>query len=378
MHSGSPNCSDVHRSSLLLSGSAYNPLMESDLSESTLLEIILRLWVSQISDRAIFLINESGILTSWNPAVETVLGYTKAEWIGQPASMVFTPEDVASGRFEAELDVTVSRGHSADKKWHVRRDGSRVFIDGEIYAVRDAGRLIAFIKLVRNGTEEQLSYERTTERLRALTKSLLSAQDEERRRMGRDLHDDLLQRFTMLQLSIASAAEQIGRDNPAVRQVLSTLERQVLIISEETRRLAHQLHPSVLDELGFVPAIESLCTDFTTQYGTHVRFVLLSEVPALRTFTAAALYRIVQEALQNVYKHAGDASAVVALAASNGWLQVEITDSGTGFDPAGAVERGGLGLISMRERAEILGGTFRVHSSPGKDTEVEVRVPVNE
>lgn len=205
------------------------------------------------------------------------------------------------------------------------------------------------------------------EKLRELTAMLLTTQEQERRRIARELHDDLCQRVARLEMDLAKL-----RDNPAGGQ-LEPIIGQTRAIFDELRSLSHSLHPSVLEHLGLKAALQSLVEDFEYRHNIAVHFLCLID-RGIPFSIATVLYRIAQEALRNVAKHAGDARVTLTLSENAHELCLTIRDDGCGFDGGIPRTKPGLGLISMQERASLIGGHLEVHSIPGGGTTVGVRV----
>jgi PAS domain S-box-containing protein len=212
--------------------------------------------------------------------------------------------------------------------------------------------------------------------LELLTGRLISAQEEERARLARELHDDLTQRLA----AVAIEAGQLERMKTAGEDerrysMLRRIKEQMAQLSREVHGLSRRLHPSTLDDLGLVAAIESETRAFFERGGPPVN-VTSDELPPLSRDTQLGLYRIVQEALHNVAKHANAEEVRISLSALNGAVQLVISDDGRGFDRALPAWRPGLGLASMEERIRILGGSLHVASTPGHGTRITVRVPL--
>jgi two-component system, chemotaxis family, CheB/CheR fusion protein len=212
-----------------------------------------------------------------------------------------------------------------------------------------------------------------SEALRAFSAGLLISQERERHHLSRELHDDMTQRLALLELNL----ETLQRKQPTAGQLAENLQsfrEQITALSEDLRRIAYRLHPSVLDDLGLVVAVETYVRYFSERENIKVAFQH-SNIPAIVDADASlCLYRVLQESLHNISKHSGAHSAQVTLAGSDGNLRMTVKDSGSGFDPRTVKGKGGLGLRSMEERARLLGGTFEIRSD-AKGTEVVVEVP---
>jgi PAS domain S-box-containing protein len=210
--------------------------------------------------------------------------------------------------------------------------------------------------------------------IRALAASLLTAQEEERRRVSRDLHDQICQQLASLAIDIGGlAADASGK---FVQDRLKALQARVVKASEETRHIAYQLHPSVLDDLGLVASLRALCKEFSEREGIAAEFdsgILPGSVPRE---IVSCLYRVAQESLQNIVKHSNAKHVSVALSLQKGSVLLSIEDDGAGFDAEVVRGRGGLGLISMEERARMVNGTLSVEAQPGHGARISLTIPL--
>jgi two-component system CheB/CheR fusion protein len=211
--------------------------------------------------------------------------------------------------------------------------------------------------------------------LRALAARLLTTQEEERRRVSRELHDDLNQKLAMLEVD----AERLGQQGflaPEIRKDVRSLRDRVAEVSNDIRRVAYQLHPSVLDHLGLNVALRSYCAEFSKRDGVQVKFSGQEQREPLPEQIALCLYRVTQESLRNVAKHASAKSASVTLEAVDRRIHLCIRDNGAGFDTA-AKHKGGIGLLSMKERVRLVDGEFTLKSKPGRGTRIDVWAPLH-
>jgi two-component system, chemotaxis family, CheB/CheR fusion protein len=259
----------------------------------------------------------------------------------------------------------------------VQLEGSRALLitveditlrkQAELLLQRESERLASQVKI----TEEQL--QRTEEELRSLTASLFTSHEEERRRVARELHDDISQQLAMLANDLEQLRQNIPPTEAEMRKRLEALREAAAALSDELRRISHALHPSILEDLGLPVALRSLVTEFAEREGMPSNFTHRNVPDMLSREVSATLYRITQEALRNVAKHAGRTHVRVSLIANGSALRLTVRDLGEGFDPS---ESRGLGLISMEERARLVGGSFRISSALGEGTTVQVQVPV--
>ncbi len=222
-------------------------------------------------------------------------------------------------------------------------------------------------------TEEALH--RSHEELQRLTASLFTAQEEERRRIARDLHDDLSQKLAVLHMNV-DRLEQRATTDPEVKKGLAEIHRAAAALLDDLRRVAHQLHPQILDDLGLAVALQRLAEEFESAEDMPVRLTLENLPESISPPVATCYYRIAQEALRNVVKHAGDTPVYITLAGSEKALRLCIRDEGVGFDTSQAHRSEGLGLVSMQERVRLLGGVLSVASEVGVGTTVEATLPL--
>lgn len=211
--------------------------------------------------------------------------------------------------------------------------------------------------------------------LRALAARMESAREDERRRIAREVHDQLGQALTGLRFDIAWLATRVA-EQPALCKKTGEMSGLVDEMVQAVRRIAMTLRPVVLDDLGFVPAVEWQIQEFEAR--THIRCEFRTSLAGLDLDPGKAitLFRILQEALTNVARHAGASRVLVRLAREDNNLLFSITDDGAGFDPQRVEARHSLGLLGMRERARLVGGSVSVAGRPGKGTEVAVRLPL--
>jgi signal transduction histidine kinase len=218
---------------------------------------------------------------------------------------------------------------------------------------------------------------RTQEELRDVTGRLLDAQEQERAEIARDLHDDIGQRIALLQMDFENLWQKIS---PEARQQhkrdYEHAIRGVGELSHIVRNVSHRLHPKILDDLGLVVALRQLAEQFEERYCIPTRFSSRSVPEKVKAEIAVPLYRITQEALRNVTKHAGPARVNVALVGAPSTIELSVRDNGKGFDPACLPRSSGLGLVSMVERVAALHGQVKIDSRPGEGTRIHVSIRV--
>lgn len=352
-----------------------------------------RLLVENVLDHAIFQVDLEGRVSSWNAGATRLFGYSDQEIIGQPFTLLFRLEDQFDA--ERELRLVEKSGNAADQRWVVRKDGSTFYAHWVTHLIRDEqGQTRGYAKVLRDETERErlrqlerelftarvrtadAALDRTRQELRSLAASLMTAQEDERRRIARDLHDDLSQRLAALEMGLVHIRKRLAHEVPNSIVVLEPLIREVGALSSEVRELSHRLHPSVLDDLGLEVALRQLVEDFERSAGLTTRVsTSLPNAASLPPIVTTALYRIAQEALRNASRHAKDARVTVAVSSTGGEVRLTVRDDGPGMDVTAERGKGGLGLISMRERANLAGGSLEIRSAPGEGTELIVTVP---
>ncbi len=209
-----------------------------------------------------------------------------------------------------------------------------------------------------------------------LSGMLINAQEDERRRVASELHDDFSQRLALLSMGLENAAEMVPRSPDEANRQLHELLNSAGEIGADLHTLSHRLHSSTLERLGLVPGVGAFCKEFTAQKGVEVLFSHKNVSRAVPADTALCLFRVVQEGLRNVQKHSGASKANVALEQRNGHLHLSISDDGAGFDVKDAAGRQGIGMLAMEERARLIGARFRVRSEPRQGTQIDVWAPV--
>ena len=374
---------------------------EEDLRAS---EERLRLVVNTAEDYAIMLLDSEGRYTDWNVGAEKMCGYTEKEVMGQPVALIFTPEDRAAGVPEDELRRADAEGRVADERWHMRKDGTLFYSSGVMVALRH-GR--GYAKIARDLTEnkqmhgelelrvgertaelaeansamrEEVRVRRRSERERVeLLRRIVTTQEDERRRISRELHDQLGQSLTALRLKLEGLNEEAGRRSK-LRGRIEELAEIVGRLDADVDFLAWELRPTALDDLGLNVALNNYAQEWSKHFGITVNFHSRGLGDArLASLVETNLYRIAQEALNNVAKHAGATSVDMLLERRDGHAVLILEDNGSGFDPDDAkVSESvrGMGHVGMRERASLVGGSVEIESAPGKGTTVFVRVPL--
>jgi signal transduction histidine kinase len=220
------------------------------------------------------------------------------------------------------------------------------------------------------------SLQRQEQDLSKLTGRIINAQEEELRRLSRELHDDLTQRLAALSLDAALIERQLNPVQPQVAQNLKDLRTNLAEVAEEVHDLSRQLHPSILDDLGLAQAVQAECASFTKKTGIALTFMPDAIPGSVPQPLALCLYRIIREGLQNIAKHSQATAASITLQGLSDGIHLLIQDEGIGFDTKEVKKKAGIGLSSMRERVRLVNGTLSFKSKPGQGTAIEVVIPL--
>ena len=252
-----------------------------------------------------------------------------------------------------------------DGTWMWAEKTARAFFD-------DQGKMVRMIGMIADITERMLA----EEALAGLSRRLIEAQEQERFRIARELHDDVGHRMVLLQMGLDEFMQNMDGLKPSARELLQNISELASEVSSDLHNVSHQLHPARLDLIGLVATVRDYCRELSRQHHLQVEFVH-QDVPAeTPNDVALCLFRIVQEALRNIVKHSGAAEAKVELCGDGHQIHLRISDEGKGFDAGSAAGQTGLGLISMRERLRLVGGHLSVESQPSHGTRIRVRVPL--
>ncbi len=248
----------------------------------------------------------------------------------------------------------------------------------KVIALRDPRELADVNDKLRREVRKRLRYERAAKtrrrELQRMDSALISAQEETRAAIARDLHDDVKQQLSLLAIDIGMLANDLETKSPEVSKELMGLYESALAATESVREISQQLHPSVLDKIGLSAALEGMVSGFAKRLSVEAEVDIHQTPSSLSGRKSLALYRIAQEALQNISKHSNAKSIRVKLTTSDAHVRLSIEDNGEGFDRAG--NRSGLGLGGMRERARAVDGRFTLTSKPGRGTRIIVHVPI--
>jgi signal transduction histidine kinase len=311
----------------------------------------------------------SAILTQFNAATpDQLLGMTPAQFFAHDVAM-------AKKRWREFFDL--GRLHTeTDER---RLDGTPMHIEGDYMVIYDGqGRIAGHFGIQRDVTDKYQDNEQLREsrqQLRALAARLQKVREEERTGIAREIHDELGQALTGLKLDIAWMKQRLPRDHEALAQCASIIHRIDGTLSA-VRRIATELRPSVLDQLGLAAAIEWQGQEFAGRTGIEVVMEICPDGASIPDDLGSSAFRILQESLTNVARHAKAARVTIRLEQTPALLRLVVTDDGVGIQPVRLTGSSSLGLIGMRERAEACGGELSIVGQPGRGTTVSLRVPL--
>ena len=340
--------------------------------------------IVETSDDAIITKDLAGIITSWNRGAEQIFGYTAEEAVGQSVTMLM-PEDRTDE--EPEILNRIRHGERVDHYETVRcrKDGTRVNISLSISPLYDEnGQVVGASKIARDITERLRSY--AAIRQKETMQRIITAQEAERNRIARDLHDHLGQKVTGLRLMVGTLLERCGGYGKESGE-LERLKNLAAQIDQDVGFLSWELRPTEVEVVGLPDAMNSFVREWSRQYNIKAQFHYNGAAndispPVLPREVETHLYRILQESLNNVLKYAEAANVNVVLRLRPHDVMLTVEDDGVGFDLAGAEAkrlegRNGFGLVGMSERAELMQGKLNIDTAPGRGTTLVVSVPIH-
>jgi PAS domain S-box-containing protein len=390
---------------------------EQSLLES---EERFRLLIQGIQEYAIFQLDPAGQVVTWNPGAERLKGYKAEEIIGRHFSVFYPLEDLEEGKPEKILEEAVRLGHVEDEGWRVRKDGSKFWANVVVSTLRTpTGNLRGFVKLTRDMTgrrekeesltkakqllelrvdqrtavldrinqelrteiadrlraEEQLKT--SLDQLRALAARIQSVREEERTSIAREIHDELGQACTAIKMDLALIGHKTANRQTRLRAKVASAIQLVDDMIVTLRRIASDLRPRTLDDLGLTAAIEWQAQEFQNRTGIRCRVTFPQEPLVLDVDRSTAIFRIFQESLTNVARHAQATRVEARLEKDSTQIRLQVSDNGKGFDLEEVKGRKSLGLVGMQERALLLNGEIKLESVPGKGTNLSLYIPLS-
>jgi PAS domain S-box-containing protein len=255
----------------------------------------------------------------------------------------------------------------------IRPDGVVTWLQRSSRAYfNEHGELEHIVGMIADVTERKLA----EEALSSVSRRLIQAQEQERTRIARELHDDINQRLAMLQVDLSEVRQSTPASRTDLQDRVEEIRESLSDISEEVQAISHRLHSSKLEYLGLVSACKAFCKELANRQNVRIEFDADGVPSSLLQDVSLTLFRVLQESLQNAIKYSDAEHFEVQLRGTSTEIQLTVRDNGIGFDVDSAMRKQGLGLISMRERANLVGGKIFITSQPMHGTEINVRVPV--
>ncbi len=325
---------------------------------------------------AIITVDSEQHVILYNKAAEKIFGWPTREMLGQPLTRLIPQRHQgmhgAQLRSFGQTGITSRRMGDGTVLYGLRAGGEEFPLEASISQLDTAhGKLYTVI--LRDVTERV----RAGEELSAFASAAHAIRESEKTRIARELHDELAQSLTAIKMDATWIREAMPADAGAVRAKLDDMLGLLDTTVAATRRIASDLRPLLLDDLGLVPAIQWLTHNFTQRYGVPCQLSLDEEVELAEPY-ATAVFRIVQESLVNVAKHAGASQAEVRIERTAAGVILEVADDGAGFAADAPRKASSLGLMGLRERARLLQGTVDIDTAPGRGTRIRVSIPVPE
>lgn len=325
-----------------------------------------RALVEATKDYAIYMLDAKGFITSWNEGARRLKGYRADEVLGRHFSIFYTAADVARGLPMRLLRRAAAEGRATYRERRVRKDRTRFLADVVITPLLDdAGRLRGFAKVTRDTTAEDAAAAAVD-----VSRAIVCAEEAERRRIARELHDGVNQLLASARFRIKDEEERVPADHPGGASMAKARAMLDTAITE-VRRISKNLRPLVLDDLGLRAALRGLCADFNGTTRASVRLDCRRMPRVLDEEVELALFRIAQEALNNAARHSRARRIRLVVAKAGPSVLLKVRDDGEGFRQNAKAS----GLRGMRERAEFLGGSLEVKSAPGRGTVVTASLP---
>ena len=317
---------------------------------------------------------------TWDAATDQILRSGDSDLLGVDAATPFTGRQLLEKVHPDDRHLLVSAFERLTPDTPlfqvsyrmIRPDGDLVWVERNSRAYFDAhGRVLRIIGMVADITQRK----RGEEALSTISRRLIQAQEAERARIARDLHDDIGQRLALMAVTVEQLTHVPSHASDEGRSHLDSLQAQTLEISASVQALAHELHSSRLKHLGVVAAMKGFCAELSTQQKVEVDFGHADVLPEVPAETSLCLFRVLQEALRNAVRHSGVRQFEVQLHGRADALQLTVRDNGLGFDPETAIDGRGLGLTSMKERLKLVGGELLIKSGSSRGTTIVARVP---
>ena len=333
--------------------------------------------ILDIAEDAVIITERDRSISLFNQGAAKLFGYDPNEVLGHAIDLLI-PERF---RHDHALHMDLFAGSPASGRrmaqrrevFGLRKDGSEFPAEASISKLT-VGERTTFTVIVRDISDRLM----TEHQLQSLTSQLMTAQEEERRRIAQELHDDINQRLALLAIDMGRVESDPAVMTDQAREITRSLAQRLATISDDVRRMAYQFHPSILDDLGLTAALKQLADEWSVKTGIKVVVVQEELADPLPRNIASCLYRVTQESLANIIKHASATRVELELTCGDQEITLSIYDTGVGFDLKEIQGRhSGLGLVNMRERVRSVGGHFDIQSEPGRGTHITVQIPLS-
>lgn len=322
-----------------------------------------------------------GTIVSWNKGAERIFGYSPEEVEGRSISIVVPPD--RSDDLPMIIRKTAGGEHiNQHETVHIRKDGRRIDVSLTVSPiVSDSGGIIGTSAIVRDITERKRVQEelrKSNEQLHDLYGRLQSAREEERTRIAREIHDEFGQALTALKIDLAWIRKKLTGEQTSLVEKIDGMSKSIGMTIHSIKRLSSDLRPAILDDFGLSAAIEWQAEEFESRTGTRCEVSLEVNDAVIGADVSTAVFRILQEAMTNIMRHAGAAKVRLELKESPGELVFTVSDNGRGITGKEIANPRSYGLMGIRERVYSLGGSVEIEGFPGEGTTLRVRIPLQE
>jgi PAS domain S-box-containing protein len=327
--------------------------------------------VADTAPALVWMCDKDGNVTYLNNRRIDFTGPTPVDRLGEVWSAFIHPDDLKDVLKTNAVALKEKKEFSKEYRLRRRDEVYRWVLDIAAPRLRADGSFAGFVGSAIDITEYKLAQEA----LEKIGGRLIAAQEKERSRIARELHDDICQRLALVSLELEQVNRRANGSVGPEHGKLEEIRRHCSQIADDVQALSHELHSSRLDSLGITAAIGSFCREFSQQHGVAVEFTRENVPDSLPKDISLSLFRVTQEALHNALKHSGVRQFSVNLRGTADEIQLEVRDRGVGFDVERAKQDQGLGLVSMRERVHLVDGTFSIESKENCGTRIVARVP---
>lgn len=335
--------------------------------------------IVESSDDGIIGLTPAGTIVSWNTGAQKLLGFSTGETIGESISMIAPP----AHRDELlKIVDQIKKGEHVESYETVllKKDGETIDVSVTISPItNDSGVIVGASAIVRDISERKMVQKelgKSNEQLRELYRLLQSAREEERTRIAREIHDEFGQTLTALKFDLAWMEKRLSKDQTPIFQKIESMSKIISMAIQSIKKLSTDLRPGILDDFGLHAAIEWQAEEFETRTGKKCNVVLNVDDLNIGDDVSTAIFRIMQETLTNIMRHADADRVELQLREEPGELIFMVRDDGIGLNLDEVNTPQSYGLVGIRERAHSLGGTAEITSSPGHGTTVCVRLPL--